>query len=437
MPLKKQKPSIKRKLFTFLALTGALYSGLIFISHSILIDYIHEELHREQLKSAAKLVADTFIRNQKKIDISDISNIPSSRYYIDIKIDKNKFYTSENIKPSLDLVGAHKRPGIFHIPGENGFILGYNMIFKNGKQKISITIIEKNSYIPSELKNIHTLIWIVSFTILFAISTIIFLGVTIALKPLKLMSAQLTSLKKGERNSLDENVPEEFNELVKHLNRLLESYDKKLSRSRHLAADISHSLKTPLSAINSMINDEAIPRTIASQIKSQLSEMHELIDTQMRKTEMSGQHIGKATPIIEKALALVDVVSRIYPYKQIYLRETIPREVVWPIDERDFNEILGNVLDNAGKWCVLEVHLHLKLHDDTLTILVEDDGPGVASYQLPDLTRRQKRLDEKTPGYGLGLSIVEEIVHDYAGAIHFSTSPKGGLRVLIELPKSV
>ncbi|WP_354446236.1 ATP-binding protein [Marinobacter sp. MBR-99] len=83
------------------------------------------------------------------------------------------------------------------------------------------------------------------------------------------------------------------------------------------------------------------------------------------------------------------------------------------------------------------MHLHLKLNDDTLTILVEDDGPGVASHQLADLTRRQKRLDETTPGYGLGLSIVQEIINDYGGAMHFSTSPKGGLRVLIELPRSI
>jgi two-component system sensor histidine kinase PhoQ len=251
------------------------------------------------------------------------------------------------------------------------------------------------------------------------------------------MSVQLTELKEGNRSKLDEDVPGEFIELVKHLNRLLESYDKKLLRSRHLAADISHSLKTPLAIMNSVISNEAIPTTIVSQLKCQLSEMHELIDTQMRKTEMSGQYIGKATPIVEKTLALVDVVSRIYPYKQIHLQEALPRELVWPIDERDYNEILGNVLDNAGKWCHQKVYLHLKIQEEMLTVLVEDDGVGVAPHQLADLTKRQKRLDEKTLGYGLGLSIVEEIINDYGGLMHFSISPKGGLRVLIELPRSI
>ena len=437
MPRKQQRPSIKRKLLTFLTLTGFACTGLIFFSHTLLIDYIHDELHRQQLEAAANRLSKMLTNDKEEITKSSLRNFSLSQYSVHIEDSQGRSFTSENIKPKLQVVESFRKPGIFHISDDDRSILGYYRIFNNRQDKLSVTIIEKSSYSPNTLDKIHVLIWIISFTILVTISLIIFIGVTIALKPLKMMSAQLTSLKKGQRNRLDENVPEEFNELVKHLNRLLESYDKKLTRSRHLAADISHSLKTPLAVINSMINDEAIPTTIASQIKSQLSEMHELIDTQMRKTEMSGQYIGKATPIIERTLALVDVVSRIYPYKQIHLQETLPRELVWPIDERDFNEILGNVLDNASKWCSQEVHLHLKLHDDTLTILVEDDGPGVASHQLADLTRRQKRLDEKTPGYGLGLSIVEEITNDYGGAMHFSISPKGGLRVLIELPRSI
>jgi len=433
----RNQSSIKRKLFKFLTLTGLIFSALIFTSHTFLIDYIHDELHREQLQSAANRLSEKLKINKKNLKKSTVSNHALSQYSAHIEDSQGRSSTSEDIKPSIELIKKFRKPGIFHIPDNGLSTLGYNKIFDSDNSQFNVTIIERDSYSPNTLDKLHVLIWTISFTILITIIIIIFIGITIALKPLKRMSAQLSALKKGTRKRLDENVPEEFNELVKHLNRLLESYDKKLNRSRHLAADVSHSLKTPIAVMNSVVSNDAIPTAIINQLKNQLSEMHELIDTQMRKTEMSGQYIGKATPIIEKTLALVDVVSRIYPYKQIHLQEALPRELVWPIDERDFNEILGNVLDNAGKWCCQEVYLHLKLHDDTLTILIEDDGPGVASHQLADLTKRQKRLDEKTPGYGLGLSIVDEIVNDYAGAMHFSTSRKGGLRVLIELPRSI
>ncbi|MBK1872618.1 GHKL domain-containing protein [Marinobacter sp. 1-3A] len=432
--MSKNQSSIKRKLFKFLSLTGLICTGLIFTSHTLLIDYIHDELHREQLQSAANRLSNKIENDKNDTKKSTISNHYLSQYYAFIEDSHGKYFTSEDIKPNIELIRKSRKPGIFHILDNGLSTLGYNKTFEGENGELNITIIERDSYSPGVLDKLHILIWTISFTILAVITIIIFFGITVALRPLKRMSTQLSALKKGSRRRLDEDVPEEFSELVKHLNRLLESYEKKLNRSRHLAADISHSLKTPIAVMNSVVSNEAIPTTIINQLKGQLSEMHELIDTQMRKTEISGQYTGKATPVIEKTLALVDVISRIYPSKKIHLRETLPRELVWPIDERDFNEVVGNVLDNAGKWCYEEAYLYLSISDDTLTILIEDDGPGVASHHLSDLTKRQKRLDEKTPGYGLGLSIVEEIINDYAGAMHFSVSPLGGLRVLIQFP---
>ena len=434
---KKQQASIKRKLFTFLTLMGLACTGMIFTSHTLLIDYIHDELHREQLEAAANRLADQLKASGGSATAAIQSDFFLSQYSFHVEDDQGNAFTSDAFTPGIDILKRTREPGVFHITGDGLSKLGYSKTYFQDGKKIDVTIIERNAYSMATLDRVHVLIWAMSFAFLFTISVVIFFSVTIALKPLKKMSGQLTALKHGDLKRLDEDVPEEFSDLVKHLNRLLESYEKKLTRSRHLAADISHSLKTPLAVINSIISDEAIPAKSVEQLKHQLSEIRELIDTQMRKTEISGQHTGKTTPVIEKTLALIDVVSRIYPYKEIHLEEALPRELAWPIDERDYNEILGNVLDNAGKWCTSEVYLHLKIDNDILTILIEDDGPGVAPHQLSDLTKRQKRLDEKTPGYGLGLSIVEEIVNDYAGAMYFSASPAGGLRVLIELPRSI
>ncbi len=410
---------------------------LVYVSQTILVDYIHDELHRNQLETIANQIVKEVDSSGKNSPNNIIEKYGSGSYSIYIEDSEGKSFANKQIKPYLDIIKESRQSGLFHISENNRSTLGYSSTFEIEGRKTTVAVVEKNSFSAKILNKLHALIWYLSITLFIAASTIVYFGVAIALKPLRVMSVQLNALKKGDRKRLDEKVPEEFRELVKHLNRLLESYEKKLNRSRHLAADVSHSLKTPLAVMHSILDNNAIPSTIVTELRYQLSDMHELIDIQMRKTEMAGQHIGKATPIVEKALALIDAVSRIYSSKKIYLEEALPRELVWPIDERDFNEIIGNLLDNASKWSYQEAYLYLNVQEETLTILVEDDGPGVADHQLTELTKRQKRLDEKTPGYGLGLSIVEEIVTDYTGIIHFSTSPKGGLRVMVELPKII
>ncbi|WP_319941225.1 ATP-binding protein [Halomonas hibernica] len=63
-----------------------------------------------------------------------------------------------------------------------------------------------------------------------------------------------------------------------------------------------------------------------------------------------------------------------------------------------------------------------------------DDGSGVKANEISSLGQRGLRLDEQTPGHGLGLAIVREIVERYGGSIVFSSTSHRGLSVTIEIP---
>ena len=94
-------------------------------------------------------------------------------------------------------------------------------------------------------------------------------------------------------------------------------------------------------------------------------------------------------------------------------------------------------MENACKWCKGMVWARAEaLPDERMRLTIEDDGPGLPSERRAEVFQRGARLDESAPGSGLGLSIVEELVRAYGGAIDLDQSPHGGLLVRVELPRA-
>ncbi|HEV8078889.1 MAG TPA: ATP-binding protein, partial [Marinobacter sp.] len=147
----------------------------------------------------------------------------------------------------------------------------------------------------------------------------------------------------------------------------------------------------------------------------------------------AGPQIGKSAFPVKQARDLLWMLGRLYPEKSFELSTSLTDEFRWPIEEHDLNEILGNLLDNAGKWSQECVELSLEQHNNLALIVVTDDGPGVAESERVYLGQRGLRLDEQTPGHGLGLAIVRDIVARYGGRTDFSAGLQGGLRVLVEI----
>jgi signal transduction histidine kinase len=95
------------------------------------------------------------------------------------------------------------------------------------------------------------------------------------------------------------------------------------------------------------------------------------------------------------------------------------------------------VLENACKFSKRRVRADA--HPTTpgrLTVVVEDDGPGLPGEQRAEVFKRGERLDETAPGTGLGLSIVEELARAYGGTAALGDSSLGGLRVTLDLPRA-
>lgn len=96
--------------------------------------------------------------------------------------------------------------------------------------------------------------------------------------------------------------------------------------------------------------------------------------------------------------------------------------------------MLGNVLDNAWKWTTNRVDILFLFGDNRLTILIDDDGPGLAPARRQVVLAQGVRADERVPGTDLAMAIVSDLSQLYDGPITLDSSPLGGLRVRLGLP---
>ena len=167
---------------------------------------------------------------------------------------------------------------------------------------------------------------------------------------------------------------------------------------------------------------------------SRLADLDKQLEAEMRRSRFAGPQIGKSAHPVKQARELLWMLGRLYQDKTFELSTELTENLRWPIEEHDLNEILGNILDNAGKWSAGCVELSLQQSKSIAHIIITDDGAGVADAEVMHLGQRGWRLDEQIPGHGLGLAIVCDIVTQYNGNVSFLTGSAGGLKVLIEIP---
>ena len=99
-------------------------------------------------------------------------------------------------------------------------------------------------------------------------------------------------------------------------------------------------------------------------------------------------------------------------------------------------ELLGNLIDNAFKWCRHSIHISASYQENWITIQVQDDGPGIPSHEITRILERGVRADQSTPGHGIGLAIVRDIMQVYGGELAIDNNPMDGACITLRLKKS-
>lgn len=261
------------------------------------------------------------------------------------------------------------------------------------------------------------------------------------LRPLDHVRSGLAQLRSGKETKFEGPFPAEIEPLAKELNALLDSNQQIIERARTQVGNLAHALKTPLSVITNEARSAGGP--FADKIAEQAALMVRQVSHYLDRARIAASSgvIGASTEVEPVIARLVRAMERIHDDKGLALSAEVPENIRFKGEQQDFEEIVGNLLDNACKWARTKVSVGIEyrsLADEDgnrwLKIHIDDDGPGLTAEQRLEATSRGRRLDETKPGSGLGLSIVTDLVGLYEGKVRLDRSPDGGLRAEIELP---
>ncbi|MFQ2244796.1 ATP-binding protein [Aeromonas enteropelogenes] len=255
-----------------------------------------------------------------------------------------------------------------------------------------------------------------------------------SLSSLRAIARQLDEIRAGKLDALSSDVERELAPLTDSINQLLENERQQTQRYQHALNDLAHSLKTRLALIQMTTRESKLGRDIHDNINEQILTMDQMVQYQLRRAVTGRQRLAskgtEPVPLIEKLLASL---TKVYRHKKLQTQFHFDDDALFHGEQGDLMELMGNLLDNACKFAISEVHVTVRRQAEQLRIEVEDDGPGIEPAKSEQIFQRGVRADS-SPGQGIGLAVVTEIVHSYGGQIRVDESPLGGARFTLTLP---
>jgi signal transduction histidine kinase len=271
-----------------------------------------------------------------------------------------------------------------------------------------------------------------------AILIAILIQVRYGLRPLERVREGLHAIRNGEETRLHGEFPQEIEPLADELNSLLEYANDVLERARTHVGNLAHALKTPLSVLaNETRNADG---KLAGTVSQQTGLMRQQIEHHLARarTAANARVLGASTPVEDVLNGLTRTLAKIYQDRNVVIEESVEDGLAFKGETQDFEEMIGNLLDNACKWTRGNVWVNAVVAEGKLPMLritVSDDGPGLPEEKRALVLKRGTRLDEAVPGSGLGLNIVGETAELYGGSLTLEESEQGGLKAELILPR--
>lgn len=421
-------------LAIFITLTAVtLDRAFVDSTESALHDKLTSQLYA--LMAAAEVEDDGLLMPSTELDA--LLGLPSSGIYAYITnmsgrtLWQSSSTLGANPPQPTTLTGGEKSFTKVTVDETDYYSVAYGVDWSTDEQATSLTF-----NIATDLKSFDRQIvkyrttlwgWLVAMALLLLLSQMFILRW--GLSPLRKVGSELNRIERGDQERIQDNYPKEIEILTSNINNLLEQEREQKTRYRNALGDLAHSLKTPLAVLQTGLNTDT-----DDTAQEQINRMNSIVEYQLQRAATAGaSSIGKAVDVNVLIKRILESLHKVYRDKDITVRINTEKTLSFKGDEGDLMEVLGNLLDNAFKWADTTIDISADISNKKLSIIVSDDGPGIAKDKRDNLLQRGVRADQQTPGHGIGLSIVLNIVQAYHGSLDIQHSRSGGAKIIVIL----
>lgn len=370
------------------------------------------------------------------------------------------------IKNSLPQFGVYSTDvdGGIYVGGKNPFLLKQqDFYYSDGTPGTIFVITDVNTLVPQiKASAIQAVVSFIMIIVITALILIVWLYRGI-LRPLNTLKQATNEMKKGNLNFSISGDPddeigqlcENFEEMRIHLKELIESKMQYEQEVRELISNISHDLKTPLTAIKGY--SEGILDGVADTpekrdkyiktIYSKANDMSVLVDELSLYSKIDSNttsYVFSTIDVGEYFGDCIDEVSLDLELKNIELgyENTTAPDVKAIADAEQLKRVINNIIGNSVKYLGKKkgkINVRIKELGEFIQVQIEDNGVGIPAKDLPYIFDRFYRADasrnSKKGGSGLGLAIAKKIIEEHQGRIWASSDEGFGTSIFFTLKK--
>jgi len=262
------------------------------------------------------------------------------------------------------------------------------------------------------------------------------------------MRAKIAEILRGVRHERVEVSPrgDEFDELARQFNRLLDENDRLVEQVREATNNIAHDLRTPLQRMHARLEAALAAPTTSDETRATLealsADTHRLLETfngLLQIARIEGDDLRRHASPVDVASLVDDVVDLYGPLAEeagIEIRVDVPPGLEVRAERQLLGQALANLIDNAIKYAATgrSIEISAERADDGVHLAVADRGPGIPEADRERVLERLVRLDSSrsVTGTGLGLSFAAAVAHLHGGRIEVQDNDPG-LRIVLHL----